>query len=107
MAFTCEFFGYLVFKLEAGHTPALDGTFDLKTRGSQALIMFFRLLLSYLLMLIVMTYNVGLLIAACLGMSTAYLAFGFSTFTDNMQEVINNNDSELDPLNKTYSPRAP
>lgn len=38
---------------------------------------FFKLLASYTLMLIVMTFNLGLLIAAILGLSIGYFLFGF------------------------------
>ena len=36
-----------------------------------------RLFLSYITMMIVMTYNVGLLLAACFGLSTGYFLCGF------------------------------
>jgi|LakMenE01Jun11ns_1017448.scaffolds.fasta_scaffold9612372_1 hypothetical protein len=37
-----------------------------------------KLVASYMLMLTVMTFNVGLLIAAVLGLSTGYFIFGFA-----------------------------
>ncbi len=37
---------------------------------------FFRLFIGYLLMLIAMTYNGGLVLAIVLGLSTSYLIFG-------------------------------
>ena len=46
---------------------------------AQGMVMYFlSLLLSYALMLIVMTFNVGLFVAAVLGLTTGYFVFGFT-----------------------------
>ena len=52
---------------------------------------FFKLLFSYTLMLIVMTYNAGLLISAVLGLSFGYLLFGFTP----VKIIVLNTDSNL------------
>ena len=46
----------------------------------QSLFLFLKLILAYLLMLIVMTYNVLLLVAVVFGLTAGYAAFGFASF---------------------------
>jgi len=47
-------------------------------RCTQGLLFMLRLWLSYMCMLAVMTYNVGVLLAVVLGLATAYFILGFS-----------------------------
>ena len=49
-----------------------------KLRCSQGLVFIFRLFFSYLCMLAVMTYNVGILFCTVGGLATAYFILGFS-----------------------------
>ena len=53
-------------------------TRKIKSNGADALAYGIRLLLAYTLMLIAMTFNSGLLIAAVAGLTLGYFTFGFS-----------------------------
>ena len=52
-------------------------------RSFSMLIQFFRLFLSYLLMLIAMTFNIGLILSICVGLAFAYLLVGIKAEEQN------------------------
>jgi hypothetical protein len=61
---------------EAKHSSTMFRSFSL-------LIQFFRLFLSYLLMLIAMTFNIGLILTICVGLAFAYLLVGIKAEEQN------------------------
>ena len=50
---------------------------SIKIRLMIAVTYLFSIFLSYMLMLVVMTFNAGVFVATCLGLATGYFIFGF------------------------------
>ena len=101
LAFLVEFLDYLKFSMQMNLkkklTDILASAYNeeeayqisKQSRIKMSFIYCLQLFLSYILMLIVMTFNVGLFLAAVFGLATSYLIFGFSTAGDDDFEFFN------------------
>jgi hypothetical protein len=72
------YFGCLCATLTIGILVEYISTVAPKGHIPATAVYFFKLLTSYTLMLIVMTFNLGLLISAVFGLTIGYYCFGFS-----------------------------
>lgn len=71
------YFGALLLTFMLGFAIEWLSTRRIKEKYLDCLVYFFKLLMAYTLMLIVMTFNAGLLIAAVFGLTLGYFTFGF------------------------------
>lgn len=80
IGFFVEALSVFVNKLEANAKTQmkLHGNMQTKIRAWQMIANIVRLFLSYMLMLAVMTFNVGILLASVLGLTLGYLFLGFA-----------------------------
>jgi len=71
------YFGALLLTFLLGFAIEWLSTRRIKSKKVDCLAYFFKLLMAYALMLIVMTFNALLLVAALLGLTFGYFTFGF------------------------------